>query len=568
MHLKSISKNFGLSFCLAFIFMLTSPVLTAKVTQSIDRTDISAGETFVLDIQIDEDASIQPDLSLIPADFTIVSSSQYQHTQIVNGRRSSIKGWKIKLKTLKTGPITIPAITVGNEKTKPIKLNIKDSSNELDLNGEDKAIYLEASVDLEEAFVQQQIIYTISLYRSVNTHYASLTEPSADNSIIEKLGDDVQFEKVISGRRYIVTQRKYAIFPQQSGELEIGPVNFTADVNDNSRRQRSLFLNSTRPVSISTKTQKIKINPKPANAPNPWLPATNVILADKWTPNSQELTVGEPITWTLLLSVQGLSESQLPEIQLPNIEGLQLYPDTPQKERQLDKNGVMGQRVEKYAVIPSKAGTITIPEITLDWWDTKTNQKQTATLPSKTFKVVAGAQVEQPVNPIPQIEQPIQTTTIVDETAVKQWQMIAGGLAVLWILTLIAYFTKPKIKIQQSTRDPENNSSQSNMTQQTAKSQVLKALKSGSNLEIEQSLIKLAQANNRYDIHSVGAIINLIEDDELKEKLNSIEASRYSATQQSLNAALSKQDIEQIINQLISQRNNTPSSGIPPLYAR
>ncbi|MCW8876395.1 MAG: BatD family protein [Kangiellaceae bacterium] len=567
MHFKTISKNFGLSFCLALFFTLASPFLLAKVTQSIDRNDISAGETFVLDIQIDEDTSIQPDLSLIPADFTIVSSSQYQHTQIINGRRSSIKGWKIKLKTLKTGPITIPAITVGNEETRPIKLNIKDSSNELDLNGEDKAIYLEATVDQEEAFVQQQIIYTISLYRSVNTHYASLTEPTAENSIIEKLGDDVQFEKVISGRRYIVTQRKYAIFPQQSGELEIGQVNFTADVNDNSRRQRSLFLNSTRPVSISTKSKKIKVNPKPANAPTPWLPATNVILADKWTPNTQELTVGEPITWTLLLSVQGLSESQLPEIQLPKIDGLQLYPDTPQKERQLDKNGVMGQRVEKYAVIPSKAGTITIPEIELDWWDTKTNQKQTATLPAKTFSVVASAKVEQPVTPIPQIEQPVQTTTIVDETAVKQWQMIAAGLGVLWLFTLIAYFTKPKVKIQQPAKDTENSSSKPSLTQQQAKSQALDALKSGSQTQIEQSLISLAQAYNRQDIHSLGAIINLVNDDGLKEKLNSIEASRYSATQHSSIATLDKHDIDLIISELISQRNNKPSSGIPPLYA-
>ena len=568
MHLKTRIKNNGLWLCLALIFSLASPSLMAKVTQSIDRTDISAGETFVLDIQIDEDTSVQPDLSLIPADFTIVSSSQYQHTQIVNGRRSSIKGWKIKLKTLKTGPITIPAITVGNDQTTPIKLNIRDSSNELDLNGEDKAIYLEATTDLEEAFVQQQIIYTISLYRSVNTHYASLTEPTAENSIIEKLGDDVQFEKVISGRRYIVTQRKYAIFPQQSGELAIGPVNFTADVNDNSRRQRSLFLNSTRPVSISTKTKKIKINPKPANAPTPWLPATNVILADKWTPNAQELTVGEPITWTLLLSVQGLSESQLPEIQLPEIDGLQLYPDTPQKERQLDKNGVMGQRVEKYAVIPSKAGTITIPEIQLDWWDTQTNQKKTATLPAKTFNVVAGAQIEQPVTPMPQIEQPVQTTTIVDETAVKQWQMIAAGLGALWLLTLFAYFAKPRAKTQQMGKDKENRSGKQSLSQQQAKSKVMEALKTGSQAEIEQSLINLAQANGRNDVHSVGAIISLIDNEELKEKLNLIEAIRYSATQQTSNQPLTKQDVDLIIAQLISQRNNKPSSGIPPLYAR
>ena len=145
---------------------------------------------------------------------------------------------------MKTGKILIPAITVGNEATRPITLNIRDASDQLNLNGQNKAIYLEAKVDTTSAYVQQQVIYTISLYRAVQTHYASLTEPVAENSIIEKLGDDVQFEKNIGNKRYIVTQRKYAIFPQQSGPLKISPVTFTADVNDSNRR-RSLFLNST-----------------------------------------------------------------------------------------------------------------------------------------------------------------------------------------------------------------------------------------------------------------------------------------------------------------------------------
>jgi len=34
---------------------------------------------------------------------------------------------------------------------------------------------------------------------------------------------------------------------------------------------------------------------------------------------------------------------------------LQFYPDTPQRERQINERGILGQRIEKLAVIPSKA---------------------------------------------------------------------------------------------------------------------------------------------------------------------------------------------------------------------
>ena len=145
------------------------------------------------------------------------------------------------------------------------------------------------------------------------------------------------------------------------------------------------------------------MKPKPAGANDPWLPAKNVVLADRWTPVTKELTVGEPITWTLMLSVQGLSESQLPEIKLPDIKGLQLYPDTPQKERKIDEKGILGQRIEKYAVIPSVEGPITIPEVRLSWWNTETDKMETTFLSSKTFNVRPGKVVSSTPQIIPQI---------------------------------------------------------------------------------------------------------------------------------------------------------------------
>ncbi|TQV80275.1 BatD family protein [Aliikangiella coralliicola] len=555
---------------LALFLLLVSNTVSAKLTQTIDRTDISAGETFVLDIQIDGETNVQPDLSLIPSSFTIVSNSQYQHTQIVNGSRSAIKGWKIKLKTLQTGKVTIPSITVGNESTKPIVLTIKDSSDQLDLNGQSKAIFLEAEVDQEDAYVQQQIIYTISLYRSVNTHYASLTEPTAENSIVEKLGDDVQFEKMINNRRYIVTKRKYAIFPQQSGNLLISPVSFTADVNDNSQRRRSVFLNSTRPVSITTKPINLAVKPKPASASNPWLPAQNVILADKWTPTTNELKVGEPVTWTLLMTVQGLSESQLPELSLPTIDGLQLYPDTPQKERQIDGKGIMGQRIEKYAVIPSKEGTITIPEIKLNWWDTVNNVQKTAILPSKTFNVLAGEAITKEPQPVdlPPIGVDSDLTTPVNDKALKQWQMISAGLLALWLLTLIAYFNKKSGVPKNSAKTKKAQDKIVGESQKENLRLARKAINNGDLVELEKTIINLVKSLGYSNIHSIGSLSNQVSNQELIDKLNSLEAGLYSATQKNHSIVLENKDLDLLINEISGQRSSKGSESIPPLYPR
>ncbi len=553
----------------SLIFALVSFNIYAKVSMSVDRSEISQGETFVLNIQLDRDTSAQPDLSLIPKEFTIVSSSQYNNTQIFNGKRTTLKGWKIKLKTLKKGPITIPAIEVDDEFTQPIQLTIKDTSNQLTLNGQDKVIFLESEIDVTSVYVQQQVIYTVSLYRAVNTHYASLTEPTAENAIVEKLGDDEQFEKIINNRRYVVTKRRYALFPQQSGETVITPVNFTADINENNRRNYNSFINATRPVSISTEQKRITVKPKPAQFKGFWLPASEVVIADKWTPVTSSLTVGEPVTWTILLSVQGLSESQLPEIKIPEVEGLQWYYDTPQKERQLSHKGIQGQRVEKLAVIPSQEGEFTIPEIKISWWDTKSDSAKVAILAARTIKVLAGtAKTQTPtINQPVSIPQTSPTTTLSSDKAVRQWQMIAGLFLLLWLLTLVAFFKK-KGAASSTHKTSERPDNSAHKDADAVFKQLKSDLESSNAKNIEQSLLKWLNLSGFSELHSLGALASQLTENSLKNRVQAFEAARYSAAQQNSPVSLTISEIKAIRADLTSQHKAAVLSQIPPLYSR
>ncbi|WP_196137824.1 BatD family protein [Aliikangiella sp. G2MR2-5] len=548
-----------LCFCFALVFTGT---LSAKVTRTIDRQEISVGETFVLDIRTDGELDSQPDLSQIPGDFTIVSTSQYQHTQIINGETSGIKGWKIKLKTMKQGEITIPSIDVGSESTQPVKLFIKDASNQVDLDGQAKAIFLETSVDVESPYVQQQVIYTIKLYRAVNTHYANLTDPVAADTVVEKLGEDVQYEKDIGGKRYFVYQRKFAIFPQKSGKIKINPVNFTADVAD-TRNRRSVFLNSTRPVSITSEAIELDVKGIPAQASTPWMPAQMVSFTQNWTPNTGELKVGEPVTWTLKLTVNGLSESQLPEIKLPEMPGIQLYPDTPSKERDTTPEGIVGQRTEKFAVIPSVEGEITIPEVTVKWWDINSDSEKSTTIPARKFKVLPGAQTNNTLvtTPAKQTSNEQNQSLVVSEDLLP-WQVACGVLFLAWLSTLIAYLRKK----------PNTHSVSGHNTSEYSESSkdAIKASKSAASQkdlqQLEAALIRLAYSCGYTKVKSLGALMQMIEDSSLTEKLSKIQSALYSAEQHSPDDCLTNGDIDEIFRQVSSKRRNKGSSDIPPLY--
>jgi len=539
----------------------------AALTQSIDRTEIHAGETFLFTIQVDEDTGADPDLSLIPKEFTIVSNSQYQQVSYVNGRSSIIKGWKIKLSTLATGKITIPSITVGKDATKPVTLFIKDTSDRVELNGKEKAIFLESSIDQQQVYVQQQVLLTIKLYRAVNTHYARLTEPTAGDSIIEKLGDDVQYDKTINNTRYVVTERKYAIFPQQSGELEISAVNFTADVNDPSQSSRNRFLNTTRPISVNSKAIKLKVNPQPAKSSTPWMPSSEVVLADKWSTGNNDLVVGEPVTWTLLLYAQGLSESQLPEIALPKVEGLQWYPDTPQKDRQINEKGILGQRIEKLAVIPSKEGTITIPEIQLKWWDTKSNSEKTASIAAKTFRVAPAVASTADSLPPQMIGPTVETKTVVDHSQIMLWKYISAGAILLWLMTLFAYVQKRNLPTSHKKKKTKDTTELS-PSQSTLLKSLLQSIKSNQIPEIESLLLEWCSSLSETCYHSLGHLMHNINNDELEQKINKLETQRYAENKSEYQCDISKSDLENIKVVLTRSSVKTSGSEIPTLYAK
>jgi len=573
MNDKKITVNFN-HFVRLFVSILGICLLTfigqanAAISQSVDRNEIHAGESFVFTIQIDNDSGAEPDLSLIPKEFTIISNSQYQQMSYVNGRSTTIKGWKIKLSTLNTGTITIPSINVGSEKTQAITLNIKDTSDRVDLQGQNKAIFLETDISSNKIYVQQQIIFTVKLYRAINTHYARLTEPTAGDSIIEKLGDDVQYDKTIDNTRYVVTERRYAIFPQQSGELEIESVNFTADINDPNSRGNNRFLNTTRPISVNSKPIKVEVEHQPTTASSPWMPALEVVLADRWTPVTEELTVGEPVTWTILLYAQGLSESQLPEIKLPKVSGLQFYPDTPQKERQINDRGILGQRIEKLAVIPSKEGKITIPAIEVKWWDTESNTEKTATIAARTFKVVAGEATVITQNEPEQIGPIVEQPKIQEDSVPNYWKTAAIGFLILWIITLIGYIKAgSKSATRLNKRPTKNQDKQVTLTESQLLKNLSHAIKANQLEAIESCLLKWASNLSTTSILSLGQLVSCLTEQSVKDKINQLQSSRYSENNHQFEANISKSDLEHIASVLQTNESAKNDSEIPPLYS-
>ena len=102
------------------------------------------------------------------------------------------------------------------------------TANALNTNQE---VFIQVDINPKQSvYVQQKVDLTLRIYYRVPLMNLSLAEFSISDALVEKLGEDKQFNKTIKQQNYQVIERHYAVFPQQSGFLTIPAVRFEANV--------------------------------------------------------------------------------------------------------------------------------------------------------------------------------------------------------------------------------------------------------------------------------------------------------------------------------------------------
>lgn len=439
---KTLSYSFFLTLCL-----FVNSAFAADIRVYVDRQNINASESFNLVFEADGSVDADPDFSPLTIYFDILSKNQSSNMSIVNGNFSRKTVWTLVLLAKQAGTYALPAIEFGNDRSPG--LNIKINKQSSTSSSAEKNLFLEAEVNHTSVYVQAQLIYTVKLFRAVDIQSASLTEPelSDGDAIVEKLGDDKRYQITRNGVRFAVIERRYAIFPQQSGQLNIKPVEFKGQIVAQRRSFFDTTLNNTT-KRIYSKQIDIDVKPVPSTFTNKtWLPSTELKLVDEW-PKDIKFKVGEPVTRTVTLMAKGLTAAQLPELSIKNIPGMKQYPDQPNLKDNVDEDGIIGIRQEKIAFIPTQAGLLTLPELNIAWWNTKTKQLEYARIDSKKISIAPSASINNSTNTPTEAKTPLVMEPTQSSEESNFWFYTSILLLLAWLSTLALLFktnTKKKL---------------------------------------------------------------------------------------------------------------------------
>ncbi|WP_172590926.1 BatD family protein [Shewanella xiamenensis] len=400
----------------------------SKLEASVDRNPVMEGEYFVLNVSADDEVDTgKLDTSILLKDFIVGRTSVSRSTQIMNFDAVKETRWQVLLAPKQKGQLTIPSFSIDGISSAEIPLKVVEAGAQPE---QAKNLFIDAKVSSDEAYVGQLITYKVKLYLAVELQRGVLNAPVIEGAQIKQIGEDKDGSEIIDGRRYRVIERTYGIIPDLPGQVNIKGATFSGDVLVESQRRGGMFgFNESRPMQAGAPSLSIQVNPAPASFLGQWLVADLVVLKESFPEDVKEFTVGSPITRTITLLASNADENSLPDIVQGLPPELKSYPEKPQRQSFVRDAQIVSQYSITSAIVPSKAGTFTLPEVKVPWWNPHLKRQEIATLPARTIEVKGGAVVDTPIEPNWQAN-----TSTRNEGS---WS--ANLFALLWLVTLIAW---------------------------------------------------------------------------------------------------------------------------------
>jgi hypothetical protein len=359
--------------------------------------------------------------------FTLISGPmQSQSVQIINGNMTRSISYTYILQARTEGKFSIQAASadIGGRRVQsnPVSVQVvKLSQQQAQQQAEERAaesalmrelqkgVYLKASVNKTSVLRGEQIVATYKLYtRLTLTNYTPKKMPALTGFWNQDIDSPQQLlfsDEVIGGQVYrVAAVKKLVLFPQQSGTLELDPME--AEVvarvqaqarrngNSQSRDPFDAFFHGGDPfadpfgsvqevrVPLRSAPVKITVKPLPQNdVPAEFTGAVGAFSLET-SLNPRSTKTNEPVKLTVKISGKGNLKLIDPiKLQLP--PDIETYEPTTKDNIDVSESGAAGTRTFEYLLIPRFAGDFKIPPVVFAYFDL--DKKRHTTLQSEEY---------------------------------------------------------------------------------------------------------------------------------------------------------------------------------------
>ena len=279
------------------------------------------------------------------------------------------------------------------------------ATKEIDNN----TLFASASISKSNLYQGEEAIIVYKIYTQVPlTQFQIEKLPRNKGFWSEDLSENMthvkQYSETYNGRQYQVAEiRRGALFPQESGNLNIAPLqtDVVAIIQTQAQRQRTgtildyfiddPFFNIPQQQAVvkSLTSNAINVNVRPLpEAPEGFAGGVGNYTVQVKS-DLKELRANEALTYSVTISGRGnLSLLEAPQIEFP--KGMEVYEPRVIDNIRKGDNGLSGSRTFEWIVTPQTQGEYDIPAFNYIYFNPATGQYETQRCNSVHVKVLKG----------------------------------------------------------------------------------------------------------------------------------------------------------------------------------
>ncbi len=271
-------------------------------------------------------------------------------------------------------------------------------------------LFIKASVDKTNPYIGEQVILTYKIYTTVPIAQIGINKLSNfqgfwTKNLLDQQEALNQSNEVIDGVEYVTADlRKFAIFPQKSGSLDIDAMELEciAQIRQaNKRRSSNSFLDSFFDDPFFGGTQNIKkvllsnpikleVKPLPQNNKPSNFSGSVGFFSLNGSINTSTLKTNEAITLKVTISGKGNIEL-IDKLNINFPPDFEVYePEISNKLNTNSADGVSGSRTFQYLMIPRNPGDFVIEPIVFNYFDIQSQSYKKLSTKAFNIKVEKG----------------------------------------------------------------------------------------------------------------------------------------------------------------------------------
>ena len=231
--------------------------------------------------------------------------------------------------------------------------------------------------------------------------------------------------ELIDGVAWYGVSRAYRITPQTAGAFNVP--SFAITVYPGGM--------SVPATSMTPALRLVAKVPVGAEGMNVFFPTQKLIATQKIEPSPEDLKVGGALTRSVTQNATGTESMMIPPINFGDVEGLKRYPKpSATKNIMQDRAGlVAGERTDTVTYVVNRSGRFKLPPVTIEWWNTTTQKRETIVLPAVSFSAATAR--ERPLFDIP--VDALSKGGAHRILVIDRWQAVIVSVILVFMLALV-----------------------------------------------------------------------------------------------------------------------------------